>query len=126
MSGKLYKGKRLHNGSQVDVLDDGVRIRTLRTYLFHAPGFDWGGGGSGSSELALAIMLDYFGELPTAANLHLGQTRAQAYHQDFKWAFIAPIDTITWEISGVHIRSWIEARDLGLLFGQKVAVGRNG
>ncbi len=101
-------------------------VRILQTYLFHARGFDWGSGANGSSELALAIMLDYFDELPTAANLYLGETRAQAYHQDFKWAFIAPIDTISWEISGEQIERWLEARDLELLFRHPVKVAGNG
>ncbi len=123
---KIYQGKRLHNGTQVDVLEDGKKIRTLRTYLLYAGGFDWGSGANGSSELALAIMLDYFEELPTAANLYLGETRAQAYHQDFKWAFIATIETPTWEISSAQIEDWIAARDLELLFGHAVKIARNG
>jgi hypothetical protein len=47
----------------------------------HSPtGFNWGYGGSGPAQLALAILMEF---LPVK--------KAQAYKQDFKWKVIAPI-----------------------------------
>ena len=125
MSGKVYRGRRMHNGCEVKVLENGKVARILTTYSYHSRVIDWGGGGSGSSELALAVLLDYFDELPSAANLYLGQTKAQLYTQDFKWAFIAGIVTTTWEISEDQIDGWLEARGLAAtLFGGSVQVGK--
>lgn len=59
----------------------------------HSPdGFNWGYGGSGPAQLALAICIELF-----------GQQAAQRIYQDFKFMLIAPIPhndfnlTLTWE-----------------------------
>lgn len=47
----------------------------------HSPdGFNWGYGGSGPSQLALAILLEY-----------LDDDQADRHHQDFKWALISKL-----------------------------------
>jgi hypothetical protein len=112
----------MHNGCEVEVIEDGNRTKILRTYGYHDSSLEWGSGGSGPSELALAILLDYFDELPTIPELYLGATKAQRYHQDFKWAFIAGLEPISWEITGEEIRSWLDARNAAGLFGQNVRV----
>jgi len=46
----------------------------------HSPdGFEWGYGGSGPAQLALAILLHYTGN----------PKEALMWHQDFKWEFMA-------------------------------------
>jgi hypothetical protein len=125
MSKKIYRGRRHHNRVDVEVVENGKSVRLLRHFIYHSPeGFDWGGGGDGSSELALGILLDYFGELPTKAELYLGAVKALEYHQRFKWAFIAPIDTSEWEIALDEITAWLEGLGLEDLFGLDVRIGK--
>jgi hypothetical protein len=53
-----------------------------RRVINHSPaGFGWGYGGSGPAQLALAILLE----------AGLGKDEASAFHQAFKWEFIAPL-----------------------------------
>ena len=64
----------------------------------HSPtGLEWGYGGSGPAQLALAILADA-----------IGDREAQRHYQDFKWKFIAGIDKDTWEISREQILAWVE------------------
>lgn len=65
----------------------------------HSPtGFEFGYGGSGPSQLALAILLD----------LTHDPAVARAYHQKFKWKFIAPMGHPGDEIEAETINDWLE------------------
>jgi hypothetical protein len=60
----------------------------------HSPtGFEWGYGGSGPAQLALAILLDYYGDEKKAANIY----------QDFKWRVIARLPFSGWKLTGSMI-----------------------
>jgi hypothetical protein len=64
-----------------DVLYGSVRInpRESQRLINHSPdGFSWGYGGSGPSQLALAILL-----------MMIDEEDALRLYQDFKWKFIA-------------------------------------
>ncbi len=65
----------------------------------HSPtGFNWGYGGSGSAQLALAILADA-----------LGDELAQRHYQEFKWAFVARLERDKpWEISREQIDGWLK------------------
>ena len=76
----------------------------------HSPdGFNWGYGGSGPAQLALAILLE--AEVP--------KQRAIELHQPFKWKFIAPlpagepfcieIDLHAWYAAGAPEADEVEA-----------------
>jgi hypothetical protein len=66
----------------------------------HSPdGFQWGYGGSGPTQLALALLLDATGDPELSVRLH----------QDFKEAFVATWDE-KWEITTEQIKSWIKER----------------
>lgn len=84
--GKIYEGTRIDGrGCVVTVGDDtGKRGLRPRHDLFnHSPtGFEWGYGGSGPAQLALAICADALGD----------DERAVRVHQPFKAWMIAPID----------------------------------
>lgn len=96
--GKTYKGAVDDRGAYVMVhLDIGGRYGLpwrldLRS---HSPtGLQWGYGGSGPSQLALALLADHLGD---------DQATLRAY-QPFKWAVVAklPIDE-PWELTSEDI-----------------------
>lgn len=101
---KLYTARRGHSvaGGQtvyVDgkILDPGPSQK-LRN---HSPdGFEFGYGGSGPSQLALAILLDLLEDEHMALKLY----------QDFKWVFIASADYNGFLISSDDIHAWIGQR----------------
>src|SRR5947208_14776729 len=87
---KSYVGERdATDGWQVNVYDN--RTRTIhplnpkprQKINNHSPdGFSWGYGGSGPAQLALAILLDVYGDA----------TIASENYQDFKWNVIANLN----------------------------------
>lgn len=99
-------------GRLVEVIEDGGERRPLnpRNELYnHSPnGFEWGYGGSGPAQLALAILADHLAtkaaetllvssELgdPQAIDTRrtsLADRAAVRLHQDFKFARIAPME----------------------------------
>lgn len=63
----------------------------------HSPdGFQWGYGGSGPAQLALALVLDATGD----------KNRAQMVYQDFKEAFVA-LWGDQWQITQAEIVAWV-------------------
>src|SRR5262249_40617485 len=68
---KTYISKRLEEGCEVYVRteDGGSYPLALRTEIRnHSPtGFEWGYGGSGPAQLALAIIADHIGPAPSPA-----------------------------------------------------------
>ena len=66
----------------------------------HSPsGFEWGYGGSGPAQLALALLIDALGDT------HL----AQAHYQDFKFEIVAAFSN-SWSITAKQIRDFVSAR----------------
>ena len=97
---KIYKGKKQNQGigGQYVTVND-KRLPECQNVYNHSPdGFNWGYGGSGCSQLALAILVDYF-ENDTAMVLSL--------YQDFKWDFISKFGD-EWELTSDKIDSWVE------------------
>ena len=79
---------------------DPARSLALRQ---HSPtGFSWGYLGSGPGQLALAILLEVTDQ-PTALRMY----------QDFKVAWIAPLQGDTWELQIADIVAWIGLVDRG-------------
>jgi hypothetical protein len=63
----------------------------------HSPtGFEWGYGGSGPAQLALAIL----------ANA-LGDARAEGLYEAFKWDCIAMLGDAPWTITREQVLSWL-------------------
>lgn len=94
----IYEGQRIGQdeagGSRVRVIHEGrndpLNLRLdLRN---HSPtGFNWGYGGSGPAQLALAILADFTGQ----------DDLAQVIYQEFKFAIIARMDAkLNWALSG--------------------------
>ena len=97
-----YTGRRSDAGTEVLRLAPDGSTSPLPPRLDirnHSPtGLEWGYGGSGPAQLALAILADA-----------VGDREAQRLYQDFKWAVIAKLDQdASWEISREQIQAWIE------------------
>ncbi len=89
---KRYEGRR--EGYAVIVTVDGHRLDPRFDLWNHSPtGFEWGYGGSGPAQLALAILADHLGNDEQAFNLH---------HR-FKWVVIAELPKRCWTLTSHDI-----------------------
>lgn len=103
---KTYAGKRTDRGAIVTVNDDhGLRELDARRDLFnHSPnGFEWGYGGSGPAQLALALCADVLGD----------DKRAVRIHQRFKFAVVAGIATDEWAWLERDVLAFVESLEAG-------------
>lgn len=101
---KIYKGYKVNTGAgkQPAWVTEGEWLTMLPLQpsleiCNHSPsGFNWGYGGSGPAQLALAILFDLTGDKELSYALH------QRFKRDFvsKW-------TERWFITEADIRSWI-------------------
>ena len=85
---KIYRGTRDKDGNtQVEVLTEGKPPRQLDWRLDlrrHSPtGIEWGYGGSGPAQLALAILAEHYADVPN------GDERALQVYQTFKFKVVA-------------------------------------
>jgi hypothetical protein len=84
---KRYEGKRI--GFAVVVTVDGRPLSPRFDLYNHSPtGFEWGYGGSGPAQLALAILADHYERVEDALNLH----------QRFKWSVVAGLADSGWRL----------------------------
>src|SRR6267378_1793164 len=68
---KLYHGKRRKGLIQVKVTVNGRALKPRLDLWSHSPtGFEWGYGGSGPAQLALALLADHLGDDNEAVSLH--------------------------------------------------------
>jgi hypothetical protein len=82
MAEKIYRGDRDASGT-ARVTVNGRKLRPRLDLANHSPtGLEWGYGGSGPAQTALAILADATGDGKLAVHLH----------QRFKWEVIAPLD----------------------------------
>lgn len=85
---KRYEGRR--QGYAVIVTVDGRRLNPRPDLWNHSPtGFEWGYGGSGPAQLALALLADHCGNDEQALN----------FYQRFKWAVIAELPGPQWVLT---------------------------
>jgi hypothetical protein len=97
----IYRGIRVtpdeKTGSDSLVYVDEVPLnpKASQKLMNHSPdGFNWGYGGSGPAQLALGILLDYYGA--GAPELH--------FYQDFKFRVIARLPQEgDWRLTGLEI-----------------------
>lgn len=94
---KIYRGTRSAGGCAVTV--DGKSLDP-RFDIEAAPlaAFEWGYDGAGPSRLALAILVDYFGDAG----------RAVPHVKRFRAHVIAQIESAEWTISGGDIDTFLE------------------
>lgn len=92
---KTYRGWRDANGTaHVEV--DGKPLNPRLDLDNHSPsGFEWGYGGSGPAQLALALLADATGD----------DERARERHQRFKWEYVGKLPKdAPWEITDQDVR----------------------
>jgi hypothetical protein len=89
---KTYEGRRRFGATKVTV--DGRPLRFRLDLRSHSPPeFEWGYGGSGPAQLALAILADHLEDDQEALNL---------YHR-FKWSVIATLPRHYWKLTSRQI-----------------------
>jgi hypothetical protein len=99
---KSYQGTRTEHGAAVVVNDDG-QCRALdprHDLRDHSPtGFEWGDGGGGPAQLALALAADVLGN----------DEVAQAVYQRLKFRLIGVLPPEGWILTEDHLRTEIES-----------------
>jgi len=94
----MYEGRR--QGYAVTVTVDGRRLNPRLDLWNHSPsGFEWGYGGSGPAQLALAILADHLGDDAQAFN----------FHHRFKWAVAAEFPHRSWTLTSQEIDRVLQA-----------------
>jgi hypothetical protein len=104
MSETFYHGKREEFAAFVWKHHRGVSkpLNPRNDLWNHSPtGFEWGYGGSGPAQLALAILADA---------LHNDDQAVELYQQ-FKWEMIAPQQGETWKIGLAEVLEWCIQHD---------------
>lgn len=98
--GRVYVGVRRADGCEVGYVDPGGKMARLDLRLDlrnHSPtGFEWGYGGSGPAQLALALIAD------ATADDEL----AVVTYQDFKFQIVAHLPAEQWQLQAANIASF--------------------
>lgn len=94
MGTRAYSGRRTPDGA---VVETAGKLLDPRLDLWrHSPdGFEWGYGGSGPAQLALALLADVLEDDDEAIRLH----------QDFKWAVVAKLPHQGWRLDSDEVRA---------------------
>lgn len=101
---KTYYAERTKGCGEEDVwiaengIDTLLPVEPSQKVVNHAPGFQWGYAGSGPSQLALAILLDY-----TKGNVAISKN----FYQRFKFEFVAKWQD-SWSITDIEIHDWMK------------------
>jgi hypothetical protein len=98
---KVYHGTRTENGCSVTVEEDseftGLDLRLdLRK---HSAEFEWGYGGSGPAQMALALAADVLGD----------DDKAQDVYQKLKFKVVGGLPHEGWRLTEDRLRAAIEA-----------------
>jgi hypothetical protein len=103
--GITYRGVRFGDGHCV-VTRDCVKLDPRLDLFDHSPtGLEWGYGGSGPAQTALAVLADFLQDDELAVLLH----------QKFKWEVIAKLPRKRWSINEPELRAALKryAEDQG-------------
>jgi len=99
---KVYSGVRSADGSPVIVKVSGRKLRVRLDLFNHSPdGFEWGYGGSGPAQLALAILVDALDD----------DERAVKLHQEFKWSVVGRFPHEGWKITAEQVLTAVRQID---------------
>lgn len=97
-----YQGSRVREApGGLAVTKDGQRLSPARSQKLynHSPnGFNWGYGGSGPAQMALALLLE-----------ETGKEEALASYQAFKWEVVAGLPD-DWTLTSEDIQRWLNSK----------------
>lgn len=104
---KIYRGDRKDNRCTVAVIvpargespENSYLLPLARDVVKHSQEFNWGYGGSGPAQLAMAILVD-----------SIGRELARECYQEFKADVIATIQSDRFQIDEIEIRRWLARR----------------
>ena len=101
---------------------DGVELKPYRSqkYINHSDGFNWGYGGSGPAQLALAIILELTGKPDGYQDFKRDVIARLPLGQDFDIVFSAVMDK--WEFNAVVDKSEDEMTNLPLKKVNKILI----
>lgn len=106
---KTYIGRRDNGNVIVTVNDNSLKERQdLRDHS--QTGFEWGFGGSGPAQLALALLADHLGD----------DQRALALYQEFKFQVVAALPAAWWKLTSQDIDKAIRRIEQKLRDWQKL------
>ena len=89
---KIYEGSRCHNGISVTV--DGKPLNPrFDLWFYDFDGFEWGYGGSGALQLALALLADHLND----------ERQAAALCKLFALSVIAKLPHAGWKLTDAQI-----------------------
>jgi hypothetical protein len=98
---------------------DGTALSSLpQRHVHYAPtGIDWGFGGSGAADLALNVLARFLPLAPDATGVVLrdGSSVSEAawvWHQECKYALIAPLPRAGGHLPAATIRAWISTHPI--------------
>src|SRR6266699_893682 len=95
---KTYEGRR--EGHAVLVTVNSHPLNPRLDLWNHSPdGFEWGYGGSGPAQLALALLADHLDDNQEALNLY----------QRFKWAVVAGLPRRCWSLTSPEIDAALQS-----------------
>lgn len=95
---KRYEGSR--EGHAIVVTVNGRPLNPRLDLWNHSPtGFEWGYGGSGPAQLALALLAEHLGD----------NDRTLELHQEFKWAVVAKLPRRGWTLTSVQVQEAIDS-----------------
>ena len=95
---KIYQGTR--EGFVVEVTVNGRRLNPRLDLWNHSPtGFEWGYGGSGPAQLALALLADHFADKEQALRLY----------QSFKFAVVVKLPKRDWTLTSDQIKQVLQS-----------------
>jgi len=105
---KTYIGERHGDSALTRVLvDDGTVRAPLGHDVKHSPtGFEWGYAGSGPSELARCILIDYL----EGAGQKEEMDWVEANYQAFKFDVVAGLPKEGFELTEQQVSGWAEAK----------------
>ncbi len=98
---KTYRGVRTESGTIVSVTKENVTSKLDPRFDLrnHSPtGFEWGYGGSGPAQLALALLADRFNN----------DRIAQKFYLDFKFKIIGNLSEDQWILSSEDIEAVVK------------------
>jgi hypothetical protein len=109
---KRYEGRR--KGHDAEVTVDGRPLNPRFDLWGHSPsGFEWGYGGSGTAQLALALLADHLAD----------DDQAVLHHQDFKRIVVAGLSYPGWTLTSAQVEESLRILKSGSLVSEKTQKG---